>query len=48
MELVRAGLTVVTLTMDLPVSEVKTVAMNTSWSSPVSAGISAHLVTRSG
>jgi hypothetical protein len=43
-----AILIVVTLAMDLPVSDVKTVAMNTSWPSPVSAGISAHLVTRSG
>ncbi len=38
----------VTLTMDLPVSDVKTVDMNTPWPSHVSAGISAHLVIRNG
>ena len=47
MELV-AGLIVVTRIMDLPVSDVRTVATSIPWPSPANVGTSAHRVTRRG
>ena len=45
---IRAGLTVEFLTMDLLVSDVRTVDMNTSWHFLVSVVISAHPWPRPG